>query len=236
MLIIPSIDLRRGKCVRLLRGEKEREKVYSEDPVEVARKWVREGAKRLHIVDLDGAFSGKPCWLEILKRIKEATGAVLQFGGGIRSISILREVFEKGADYGILGTCALSPSFVKEALSLFGERIIVSLDLKGDRVVVEGWEKDTGIRVQTLWKSLYALGVKTFILTQVERDGTLLGMDIPGIKRLLKNLKGDFIVSGGVSSPEDLKKLASLTPLGLKGVIVGKALYEGRVSLREFLD
>lgn len=236
MLIIPSIDLRRGKCVRLLRGEKEREKVYSEDPVEVARKWVKEGAKRLHIVDLDGAFSGKPCWLEVLKKIKEVTGAVLQFGGGIRSISILREVFEKGADYGILGTCALSPPFVKEALSLFGERIIVSLDLKGDRVVVEGWEKDTGIRVQALWESLYELGVRTFILTQVERDGTLLGVDIPRIKRLLQNLKGDLLISGGVSSPEDLKKLASLTPLGLKGVIVGKALYEGRVNLGEFLD
>jgi len=237
MLIIPAIDLKEGKCVRLWRGEKNKEIVYSLDPIAVARMWVEKGAKRLHIVDLDGAWEGKPLHLDIVEKIAKEVDIPLEFGGGIREFSILKEVMRKGIKYAILGSKALSPKFMKKACEEFGERIIVSLDVREGRISTEGWEKQTSILAEDLCRELEKIGVSTIILTDISRDGTLKGVNIEGIKRFIKKSgKVNLIISGGISSLDDVKKITNLKTQKIIGIIIGKALYDQKIKLEEAIS
>ena len=233
MLIIPAIDLKGGKCVRLVQGKLSKETIYSKDPTEIARRWVREGAKRLHVVDLDGAFQGKPVHLELVGRMAREVKVPIEFGGGIRDFAILKEVLEEGIKYAILGSQALSSDFLRMACKEFGDRIIVSLDARRGRVLTEGWVKETGVEVRDLARDISRTGVKTIIFTDVGRDGTLEGANIDVIRDFATSAGIDTIVSGGISSLEDLRKILKLKDLGVIGMIVGKALYAGRIKFRE---
>ena len=235
MLIIPAIDLKGDKCVRLWQGKEDKETVYSEDPLAVARMWVKKGAQRLHIVDLDGAFRGRPVHLEIVEKIAREVDVPIEFGGGIREKTILDDVFTRGVDYAILGTRALSFDFVRDACSEFGDKIIVSIDTRRDKILAEGWEKESSLRPEELVKGLVGLGVKTIIFTDITRDGTLRGVNTKLIQEFLEIANVKVIIAGGVASLADIRKLTELGGRGPAGVIIGKALYDGRVKLEEAL-
>jgi len=233
VLIIPAIDLKEGRCVRLWRGEKDKETVYSENPLTVAKIWARKGAKRLHIVDLNGAFRGKPVHLEVVEKIAREVDVPIEFGGGIREEAILDEVFAKGIDYAILGTQSISPDFIKSACARFGSKIIVSIDVRQGKVVLEGWEKETPLEARDLARNLANVGVKTIIFTDTTRDGTLQGVNIKLIEDFARGAGVDVIIAGGISSLEDVEKVSALKNFGVTGVIIGKALYEGKIELEE---
>lgn len=235
LLIIPAIDLKEGRCVRLWQGRRDKETVYAEDPVKVANLWISKGAKRLHIVDLDGAFSGIPKHLKVAEDIKKLFSISIQYGGGIRTPEILSEIVEKGIDFAIIGTKALSRDFVRYAVDRFGKRVIVSLDCKNDKLALKGWEKETSVDIHDLAEGLIETGVKTIILTDVTRDGTLRGVNIGFIQEFIKNIDCDLIIAGGICSIEDIKKIKLLGNKKIKGVIIGKALYTGTIKLEEAL-
>ncbi|MCK4648787.1 1-(5-phosphoribosyl)-5-[(5-phosphoribosylamino)methylideneamino]imidazole-4-carboxamide isomerase [bacterium] len=237
MLIIPAIDLIEGRCVRLREGRLSSEEVYSQEPVAVAELWELKGAKRLHIVDLDGAFEGRPQNLKVVKKIVQKIKIPIQFGGGVRNLKTIREVLNCGVEYVILGTSAISkPEFVKKAVKRFGKRIMVSIDASNLKVRVRGWEKKTRKTAPILAKEMEKLGVRNIIFTDIKRDGTLRGPNISQIKKMLKVVNTPLIVSGGLSSLEDIKKLKPLEKKGLSGAIVGKALYTGRIDLEKALE
>ncbi len=235
MLIIPAIDLKGGRCVRLWQGEEDKETVYSEDPLATAKMWVKKGAQRLHIVDLDGAFRGKPVHLEIVGKIAREVDVPIEFGGGIREKAILDNVFSKGVDYAILGTRALSFDFVRDACLKFEDKIIISIDMRQDKILAEGWERESSLRPEELVKGLVGLGVKTIIFTDITRDGTLRGVNVKLIQEFLKIANIKVIIAGGVASLADIRKLTELGGREPAGVIIGKALYDGRVKLEEAL-
>ena len=235
MLIIPAIDLKGGRCVRLWQGKEDKETVYSEDPLAIAKMWVKKGAQRLHIVDLDGAFKGKSVHLEIVEKIAREVDVPIEFGGGIREKVILDNVFSKGVDYAILGTRALSFDFVRDACLKFEDKIIISIDMRQDKILAEGWERESSLRPEELVKGLVGLGVKTIIFTDITRDGTLRGVNIKLIPEFLEIVDVKVIIAGGVASLVDIRKLAELGGRRPAGVIIGKALYDGRVKLEEAL-
>ena len=235
MLIIPAIDLKGGKCVRLWQGKEDKETVYSEDPLAVARRWVEKGAQRLHIVDLDGACRGKPVHLEIVERIAREVDVPIEFGGGIREKAVLDDVFTRGVDYAILGTSALSSNFVRDACLKFKDKIIISIDTRQGKILAEGWKKETSVKAKDLVKDLVRAGVKTIIFTDITRDGTLGGVNIELMQKFLAVANAKVIIAGGVASLADIRELAQLGSKGLMGVIIGKALYDGRVKLEEAL-
>lgn len=235
MLIIPAIDLKRGKCVRLWQGIREKETIYAEDPLQVARLWVKRGAKRLHIVDLDGAFSGVPHHLGVAENIKKSLSVRVQYGGGIRRLEVLREIMQKDIDFAIVGTRALSKNFVKGAVNRFGGRVIISIDCKKDKVALKGWEKEITVDIKELVKNLTEMGTKTIILTDITRDGTLKGINLDFIQFFSKNVSCDLIIAGGISSVEDIKRINEMGNERIKGVIIGKALYTGAINLEEAL-
>jgi len=236
MLIIPAIDLRGGKVVRLFQGKFDREKVYSSDPVKVAKHWAKQGAKFLHIVDLDGASSGGLKNLEALKKILEEVSLPLEFGGGVRSMETISKLLGLGVQRVILGTRAANdPQFLKKAFKKFGEKIIVSIDAKGAKVLTQGWNKSASKTILDFAGQLKDLGFKQVIYTDISRDGAMAGPNIAGIKELIRKSGLDVIASGGVSGLKDLIKLKSLQKKGVSGVIVGKALYEGKFTLAEAL-
>jgi len=235
VLIIPAIDLKGGRCVRLWQGKKDKETVYSEDPLAIAKMWVKKGAQRLHIVDLDGAFRGKSVHLEIVEKIAREVDVPIEFGGGIREKAILDDVFTRGVDYAILGTRALSFDFVRDACLKFADKIIVSIDTRQDKILAEGWEKEFSLRPEELVKGLVGSGVKTIIFTDITRDGTLRGVNIKLIQEFLETANIKVIIAGGVASLADIRKLTKLGGRGPVGVIIGKALYDGRVKLEEAL-
>lgn len=231
MIIIPAIDIRNGKCVRLRQGNFADETVYGEDPVVMAKKWESEGAKMLHLVDLDGAKNGQPANLEVIRRIVANVNIPIQVGGGIQSEETAAEVLAVGAERVIVGTLALEN---KQALwnlvSKYSERIIVSLDLKNGTLAKRGWLETTNADLIQTAQDLETLGVKRFIYTNVLKDGTLSQPDYAGVQLLLKFVKCPIIVAGGISSVADIKKLRGM---GAEGVIVGKALYEGKIDVKE---
>ena len=235
MLIIPAIDLKGGRCVRLWQGKEDKETIYSEDPLAVAKMWVEKGAQRLHIVDLDGAFMGKSVHLEIVEKIAREVDVPIEFGGGIREKAILDDVFIRGVDYAILGTRALSFDFVRDACLKFEDKIIVSIDMRQDKILAEGWAKESSLKVEELVKGLVGLGVKTIIFTDITRDGTLRGVNTKLIQEFLEIANIEVIIAGGVASLADVRKLTQLGGRGPAGVIIGKALYDGRVKLEEAL-
>jgi len=235
VLIIPAIDLKGGKCVRLWQGEEDKETVYSEDPLAIAKMWVEKGAQRLHVVDLDGAFRGKPVHLEIVEEIAREVDVPIEFGGGIREKAILDDVFTRGVDYAILGTRALSFDFVRDVCLKFKDKIIISIDTRQDKVLAQGWKKEFSLKAEGLVKGLVGLGVKTIIFTDITRDGTLRGVNIELIQKFLGAVDVKVIIAGGVVSLADIRKLKQLGGRGPAGVIIGKALYDGRVKLEEAL-
>lgn len=235
MLIIPAIDIKDGEVVRLRRGEFDKVKVYSKDPVSVARKWESEGAKLLHVVDLDGALSGELKNLDVVKKIAGAVSIPLQVGGGIRSEESIEKVFSSGVRRVVLGTAACEDDmFVQKVIGRFGEGIVVSIDARDGVVATEGWTKTSDIKAQDLVKKLELLGLRVVVYTDISRDGTLAGPNIEALKEILKVREKILVISsGGVSSVSDLLQLKELEPQGVFGAIVGKALYEEKIDLAE---
>lgn len=237
MLIIPAIDIKDGCVVRFVQGRLDK-KIYSRDPLKTAKHWVKQGAELIHIVDLDGAISGTPKNLDIVKGIARNIDAPVQFGGGIRTIEMIRKLLDGGIWRVILGTQAIeNKNFLKKAFDKFKERVIVSLDAKNNTLLIKGWHKISSnyIDVLTFAQNLRDIGFKQLIYTDVSKDGTLKGPNIRAIKKILNEVKIDIIASGGVSSLDDLRRLKVLEKKGIVGVIIGKALYEARFTLSEAL-
>ncbi|RJX26051.1 MAG: 1-(5-phosphoribosyl)-5-[(5-phosphoribosylamino)methylideneamino]imidazole-4-carboxamide isomerase [Dethiobacter sp.] len=234
MQVIPAIDLHGGKCVRLLRGERKKETVYSLNPVEVALKWQSQGARRLHVVDLDGAFAGKPVNSSVIAQIASSLGIPVQLGGGIRDMATVKNALNLGVSRVILGTAAVEkPDLVKKLAALYGERIIVGIDAREGVVAVRGWVEGSGKKAVDLALEMQQFGVKEIIYTDISRDGTLEGPNMEALSTMARALKIPLIASGGVSSLQDLHALKELKQLGVRGVIVGQALYTGRFTLKD---
>lgn len=234
MEIFPAIDISGGKCVRLIQGLRKQETVYGDDPVEMAQKWMHEGAKRLHIVDLDGAFDDNNYNAHIIGKIAQAVDIPIQMGGGIRSLERLRLVFEMGVKRAILGTAAIEkPDFVEEVVSLYEDRIAIGIDAKEGKVAIRGWTRNSEVDVIELALKMKGIGVKTVIYTDISRDGMLTGPNVEATVRLIETTELDVIASGGISSLDDLVKLKAIN---VAGVIIGKALYNGNFSLKDALE
>ncbi|MFC1674727.1 1-(5-phosphoribosyl)-5-[(5-phosphoribosylamino)methylideneamino]imidazole-4-carboxamide isomerase [Candidatus Omnitrophota bacterium] len=236
MLVIPAIDLKDGCVVRLVQGKRDK-KVYSRDALKCARHWVKQGAKMLHVVDLDGAFTGIPRNLDLVASITKNVDVPVQFGGGVRSMEAIRKLFALGVSRVVLGTKAIEDeAFLRRAFAAFKQKIIVSLDTKAGRLQIKGWRGNSKLKDALKFSaSLREIGFKQAIFTDTEKDGTLKGPNIQEVKRFLKSSGLKLIASGGISSLDDIFKLRLLERSGLTGVIVGKALYEGRFSLRQAL-
>ncbi len=236
MLIIPAVDIKKGQVVRLRQG-KEDKKVYSDDPVKIAQNWSSQGAKLIHVVDLDGAASGRIKNLRILKRILKSINTIVQFGGGVRTIRDIKNLLDLGVYRVVLGKGAIeNPNFLQNAYRMFGEEIILSIDVEGAHMKTRGWQKTTKNKnVLVFVRQLKDMGLKQIIYTDILKDGTLSGPNILGIRSLLKQTNIKVIASGGISSLEDISLLKILEKEGLAGVIIGKALYEKKFTLSEAL-
>jgi len=236
MLIIPAIDLKDGKVVRFTRG-KFNKKVYSHDPLKTAKHWARQGAKLIHVVDLDGAIEGKPKNLNILEGIVKVVKVPVEFGGGIRSRQMVERLVRMGVARVIIGTLAAEdPRFLNDVFKKFGDKVIVSVDEAQGKVLTRGWRKQAGVmKTSVLAKRLKKIGFGQIIYTDTSKDGTLEGPNLRGITAILRESGLKVIASGGVSSIKDIESLKRLVKKGLLGVIVGKALYEGRFTLAEAL-
>jgi len=236
MLIIPAIDIKDGCVVRFVHGRLDK-KIYSPDPVKTARHWAKQGAKLIHVVDLDGAFSGKPKNLDMARQIVRSVGVPVQFGGGIRNLRMIETLLDYGIWRIILGTkAAQDRGFLRKAFKKFKDKIIVSIDTKADRILTKGWKSSCrNADILKFAHSLKGIGFKQVIYTDVLKDGTLKGPNIKGIKNLLKETHLSVIASGGISSLSDIRRLKLLEKKGLAGVIIGKAIYEGRFTLSEAL-
>lgn len=231
--IIPAVDILNGKCVRLKQGRYDTETIYDEDPIEVAKRWESQGAKRLHIIDLDGARTGIPKNIEIIKSIIKGTNIPIQVGGGIRNISTIKELIDFGIDRVILGTTAVNnPNMLSKFCEEFDGQIVVAIDVKEGKAATEGWTKVSKKDTVTLAKEAISLGVKRFIYTDISRDGMLTGPNYKGIKEFIDQVNVPVIASGGVASKADIEKLKEI---GSEGCILGKALYEGKINLEEIL-
>ena len=235
MEVIPAIDLVDGQCVRLMQGDYSKKTVYSDDPVEVALRWESLGATRIHIVDLDGARLGEPANLGVIGRIASSVGVPIQMGGGVRSIDAAREVIGAGVQRVMLGTVAVrDPDIVAEARSEFGEdAVVVAVDSRDGYVSVSGWTSSSRIRAADLLQRMSDGGVKTFLCTDIAKDGTLDGPDYQLMRELVEVAGRGVIAAGGVASVEHVRGLART---GVGGVVIGKALYTGDIDLAEALE
>lgn len=236
MRILPAIDLRAGKCVRLVEGKIENETIFSDDPVAVAQSWQQLGAQMLHLVDLDGAFAGRPHNLDVIKEIVRTVKIPVQLGGGIRTMETIAELLEMGIQRVVLGTVAINkPDLVAKACARYGDRIVVGIDAKDGQVAIEGWEATVGKTTLELAKEMEQVGVKRIVFTDVRRDGTLRGPNVESIRDLAQNSSMAIVASGGIASLADIKAIKELESLGVDELIVGKALYTGAVSLDDVL-
>lgn len=235
MLIIPAIDLRAGKCVRLVEGKLEHETIYSDDPAAVARVWQDSGARYLHVVDLDGAFAGSPQNLDTIQEIIAAIQIPVEVGGGIRDLPTVERLLQLGVSRVILGTAAIqNPELVSQACECFGsESIVVGIDARDGKVAIEGWGLTAEKDALELADEIHQLGVPRVVFTDIARDGTLKGPNLEAIKKLAISCKVKVIASGGVSTIEDVAALNELVPLGVEGVIIGKALYAGTINIED---
>ena len=232
MEVIPSIDLRGGRCVRLFQGDYDKETIYFEDPLDAALHWQRQGASRIHVVDLDGAETGRPANLDVLKGIARVVDTPLQAGGGIRDLGMAEKIIGLGVGRIVFGTSAVQdPDLVAVACRKLGPRaVIVGVDARDGQVAIKGWKEKTSLSASELIKRMADLGVERFIYTDIGRDGTLTGPDFQAIAKLVEETGQSILAAGGVSS---VAHLVSLSELGVEGAIVGSALYTGTIDLRE---
>ena len=237
MLIIPAIDLKDGRCVRLQQGRMESATVFSDDPVAMAKHWAAEGAKRLHIVDLNGAIAGRPKNEKVIRDIIHAVGDKLpiELGGGIRDLDTIESYLDAGVTWVVIGTAAVkNPGFLSDACYAFPGHIIAGLDAKDGKVAVEGWSKMTGHDVVDLAKKFEEYGVEALIYTDIGRDGMMGGVNIEATLKLAQAIKTPIIASGGLNSVKDVEAICErLVPEGVIGTIAGRALYEGKLDLKK---
>lgn len=234
MKIIPAIDLKNGRCVRLLQGKEDQETVYGEDPVETALSFEEQGAEQIHLVDLDGAFRGESKNLEQVERIAQAVKVPVELGGGIRSLDDISRVFDLGVNFVIIGTIAAkNPKILEEAIKKFQNQLILGLDAKDGKVAVSGWVEVTEFSDEEFANQWKQHGINRVIYTDISRDGMLTGPNLSSLRRMAIATGLKITASGGVSSLDDLKQLADLEQDGVDEVIVGKAIYERQLDLRE---
>jgi len=236
MLIIPALDIKDGRCVRLKQGKMRDATVFSEDPVSMAEHWKAEGARRLHLVDLNGAAAGKPKNEIVIRAILQALGdsPPVQLGGGIRDLDTIEHYLDLGVGYIIIGTAAVkNPGFLQDACTAFSGHIIVALDAKDGKVAVEGWSKMTGHDVVDLAKKFQDYGVEAIIYTDIGRDGMLTGVNVDATLKLARELRVPVIASGGLTSVEDIKALCKIESEGINGVITGRAIYQGTLDFKK---
>ena len=236
MLVLPAVDVRGGRCVRLIQGAADRERVYGDDPAAAARRWEAAGAPWVHVVDLDGAFAGAPVNAEAIRRIIEAVRIPVEVGGGLRDLPAVERWLGRGAARVILGTAALNGGGVlEEACLRFGDRIAVAIDARDGEALVDGWVTRTGTSAAAAATHAVRAGARRIIYTDIGQDGMLGGPNVAAIEQLLHTVDVPVIASGGIASVEDVVRLRRITPRGPEGVIVGRALYEGRTRLEELL-
>jgi phosphoribosylformimino-5-aminoimidazole carboxamide ribotide isomerase len=236
MLLIPAIDLKNGQCVRLRQGRMDDVTVFSSDPVSVAKRWADEGAERLHVVDLDGAIKGQPVNLKVVEQIAEAVKIPVQIGGGVRDEETVQRYLNAGVAYIIIGTKAVNtPHFLRDLCIEYPRHIIVGLDAKDGRVALNGWAKVTHHDVVEMAQHCERDGVEAIIYTDIGRDGMMNGFNAASTQKLAKAVNTPVIASGGVSSLDDIRTLKEIEPDGVTGAIIGRALYEGGLSLKDCL-
>ena len=237
MLIIPAIDVKDGRCVRLQQGKMETAKVFSDNPVQMAKHWASQGARRLHIIDLNGAIAGRPKNEKVIREMVAAVGeqVPIQVGGGIRDLDTIESYLDAGVTYIVIGTAAVkNPGFLSDACYAFPGHIIAGLDAKEGKVAVEGWSKLTGHDVVDLAKKYEEYGIEALVYTDIGRDGMMGGINIDATFRLAQATKTPIIASGGLNSVEDVQAVcAKLAPEGVVGAIAGRALYEGKLELKK---
>lgn len=233
MLLIPAIDLKQGQCVRLRQGRMEDDTVFSDDPVAVAGQWVAGGARRLHMVDLDGAFAGEPKNAEVVRAVRGAYPDLpIQIGGGIRNMQIASAYVDAGVSYLIIGTQAVKqPDFVTELCESFPGQVIVGLDARDGVVATEGWAEGSGVDAVELAQRFEGVGVSAIVYTDIARDGMMQGVNVDATVKLAQAVNIPIIASGGVSHYEDIQKLCEVSDAGIEGAIIGRALYEGTIDL-----
>lgn len=231
MRIYPAIDIKDGKCVRLLKGQFDKVTVYGDNPAQMAKKWEQEGGEFIHVVDLDGAKHGHGVNADIITEICSTVSVPVQTGGGIRTMADIEKKLSCGVNRVIIGTSAVrNAEFVKEAVEKYGDKIVIGIDAKDGMVAVEGWEEVSEFGAVEFAKKMESLGVKTIIYTDIATDGTLAGPNVAAMREMVENTNMDIIASGGIGNIEHIK---SLLPTGVEGVIVGKALYTDSVKLSE---
>lgn len=234
MLIIPSIDIKGGKCVRLLQGNFNHAKIYSNDPVCIAKRWEKEDAKILHVVDLDGAKDPKTRNLDLIVKIANAVKIKVQVGGGIRNEKDIKQMLNAGIARIVIGTTAIEDKdFLQRVLRIYNDKIAIALDAKNGKLMIKGWLKETNEDVIKKAKEFESFGTKQFIFTDIKRDGTLTQPNYKTIKSLIKTVSVPVIASGGITTLTQIKKLKSI---GVEGIIIGKALYEKRINLKEAIN
>jgi len=237
MLIIPAIDIIGGKVVRLEKGDFNKEKVYSSDPLEIAKNWEEKGAKFLHIVDLDGAREGRVKNVGIITNIIKNIKIPCEIGGGLRETSDIEYFLKNGATRVVIGTMAFEDfNHFEKLIFQFNDKIVVSVDFSENKVVKKGWQEKTDLEPMNVIKKMQKIGVKTIVVTDISVDGTLMGPKIERLKEILNAVNISVIASGGVSSLEDIKKLKEIKNKNLEGVIIGKALYEGKIDLQKAIE
>jgi phosphoribosylformimino-5-aminoimidazole carboxamide ribotide isomerase len=237
MLIIPAVDIKNGKCVRLYQGRMDAETVFSDDPSAMAKRWADEGAEIVHVVDLDGAIEKSPRNLDSIRRIIDRINAEVQVGGGIRNEKTVKMFFEMGVKRVVVGTEAIqNPKFVKDACKSFPGQIIIGIDARDGMVAIEGWTKTTQIKALDLAKQFEDCGVAAVNFTDIHRDGMKTGPNIDETRRLAEAISIPVVASGGVSTIKDIQNLMALEAVGVVGIITGKALYSGSLNLKEAID
>ena len=238
MIVFPAIDIRGGKCVRLFKGDFDRETVFSNHPWEMAKKWQSQGAEFLHLVDLDGARAGEPQNLSTVREILSAISIPAELGGGIRTMKDIEGVLSLGIRRVILGSVAVrDPELVRVACAEYGgERVVVGIDAREGIVAVDGWGVSGGVKAEELAKRMAEAGVRTIIYTDISRDGTLSGVNVEATASLARATGLRVVASGGVKSPEDIRRLKACEKDGIEGVILGKSIYAGALDLREAIE
>ena len=236
MIVFPAIDIRGGKCVRLEEGRFDRETVFAENPLDAARRWIDAGSEWLHIVDLDGARAGQPINLEVVKKIAGSFDVKIQLGGGVRTLESVATILSSGVQRVILGSVAVrSPELVSQVCAKYGEQIVIGIDARNGEVAVDGWEKSGLLQADELALRMKKAGATRIIYTDISRDGMLTGVNVAATLQLADKSGLKVIASGGVRGLEDIQALQPLTERGVEGVIIGKALYTGAISLKDAL-